>query len=70
MRQAFKQYKKRLIKYVVAILLVGFGIGIPVALWSIKMISGNHKNTSEDTTNLFKSQTQTAKAAVKTRFIH
>lgn len=71
MKQAFKQYRKRLVKYVIAVLLVGFGIGIPGALWSIKMISGNHKNTSQDTTILLKSETRIgAKAAIKTRFTH
>ncbi|MEI8008320.1 MAG: hypothetical protein WCI00_02515 [bacterium] len=69
--QAIRQYKKSLIKYSIITLVFCFGLGIPGALWSIRMISGKHKNMQEDTTTLLKNEAQpTAKAAIKTRFTH
>ena len=35
-----KHYRKKLIMYGIFVLILGFGIGLPTALWSIKIISG------------------------------
>ena len=49
MIRTIKQYKKSLIKYAVVTLLFGFGLGLPGALLSVRIISGNGEQTRKDT---------------------
>ena len=49
MIRTIKQYKKSLIKYAIVTLLFGFGLGIPGALLSVRIISGNGEQTRKDT---------------------
>jgi hypothetical protein len=64
MTKTMRQYKKKLVKYAMAIVLFSFIIGIPIALWTANKISGD--KVEEKGTKAIK-----AGSIVKiTKFIH